>query len=91
MFPPKTRADVGMVQCVPARYGETTWRKNRRNKEEGRSMQRRGPVHAKPRSLTCADFEYFFTIPTSANILPRLRSCYHPLFLHLRIIVQLYM
>ena len=42
MFPPKTRADVGMVQCVPARYGKTTWRKNRRNKEERWSMQRGG-------------------------------------------------
>ena len=44
MFPLKTRADVGIVQCVPARYGKTTWRKNRRNKEEGRFMQRGGPV-----------------------------------------------
>ena len=44
MFPPKTRGDVGMMQCVPARYGKTTWRKNRRNKEEGRSMQRGGPL-----------------------------------------------
>ena len=44
MFPPKTRADVGMVQCVPARYGKTTWQKNRRNMEEGRSMQRGGPA-----------------------------------------------
>ena len=26
-------------------------------------MQQGGPVHAKPRSLTCADFEYVFTIP----------------------------
>ena len=44
MFPPKTRADVRMVQCVPARYGKTTWRKNRSNKlkEEGQSMQRGG-------------------------------------------------
>ena len=44
MFPPKTRADVGMVQCVPARYGKTTWQKNRRNKEEGQSTQRGGPA-----------------------------------------------
>ena len=44
MFPPKTKADVGKVQCVPARYVKTTWRKNCRNKEEGRSMQRRGPA-----------------------------------------------
>ena len=81
MFPPKTRADVGMVQCVPARYGKTTWRKNRRNKEEhwsmqregaSRSMQQGGPVHAKPRSLTCADFEYVFTIPTSCMDRPSL-------------------
>ena len=42
MFPPKTRTDVRMVQCVPARYGKTTWRKNRSNKEEGRLMQRGG-------------------------------------------------
>ena len=69
MFPPKTRADVGMVQCV-SRAQQTTWRKNRRNKEEGRSMQRRGQlVHAKPRSLTFANFEYICTIPTSGNIL----------------------
>ena len=33
------------------------------------SMQQGGLVHAKPRSLTCADFEY---VPTSANILPLL-------------------
>ena len=44
MFPSKTRADVGMVQCVPARYGKTTWQNNRRNKEERRSMQRGGAV-----------------------------------------------
>ena len=56
-----------------------------------RSMQQGGgPVHAKPRSLTCTDFEYVFIIPTSANILPYLWFCYHPLFLRLRIIVQLY-
>ena len=54
-------------------------------------MQGGGLVDAKPRTLTCADFDYVFTIPTSANILPLLRSCYHPLFLHLRIIVQVYM
>ena len=52
---------------------QTTWRKYRRNREEGRSMQQGGgPVHGKPRSLSCADFEYVFTIPTSANILLRL-------------------
>ena len=44
MFPPKSRADVGMVQCVPARYGKTTWRKNRSDKEERQSMQREGAV-----------------------------------------------
>ena len=70
MFPPRTRADVGMVQCVPARYGKTTWRKNRRNKEEGRSMQRGGP--ACPRKTQATDFEYICTIPTSGNILLRL-------------------
>ena len=57
MFPPKTREDVGMVQCVPARLNYLA--ENRRNKEEGWSMQRvgpagpcnkEGPVHAKPRS-----------------------------------------
>ena len=42
MFPPKTRADVGMVQCVPEKYGKTTWQKNHRNKEEGQFMQRGG-------------------------------------------------
>ena len=48
---------------------------NRRNKEEGQSMQKGGQpaaVHAKPRPLTFADFEYIYTIPTSGNILPRL-------------------
>ena len=44
MFLPNTRADVGMVQCVPARYGKTTWQKNRRNEEGGWSMQRGRPV-----------------------------------------------
>ena len=44
MFPPKTRADVRMVQCVPARYGKATRRKNRSNKEEGQFMQRGGTV-----------------------------------------------
>ena len=44
MFHLKTRADVGMVQCVSARYGKTTWQKNHRNKEEGRSMQRGRPA-----------------------------------------------
>ena len=64
MFPPKTSADVRMVQCVPARYGKTTWQKNLWNKEEGQYMQiggpaspcnkeDRGPIHAKTRSLTC--------------------------------------
>ena len=66
---------------------------NRSNKEEGRSMQRGGgggswsmqqggPVHTKPRSLTCADFEYVFTIPTSANIL--LHSFVHYMSLYCR-------
>ena len=41
------------------------------------------PVHAQPRSLTFADFEDICAIPTSGNILLRLQSCYHPLFLHL--------
>ena len=59
--------------------------------QPSRSMQQGGLVHAKPRSLTCADFEYVFTIPTSAYILPCLRSCYHTLFLRLCIIVQVYM
>ena len=72
MFPPKqqqTRADVGMVLCVPARYGKPPGRKTvgtRRGvvhakRGVSRSMQQGGgPVHAKPRSLTCADFEYVF-------------------------------
>ena len=43
---------------------------NRRNKEEGQSMQRGGqPVHTKPMTLTFGDFEYICTIPTSGNIL----------------------
>ena len=43
MLPPKTRADVERVLCVPAMYGKTTWWKNRMNKEEDWSMQRWGP------------------------------------------------
>ena len=38
----KKRADVGMVQFIPARYGKTPLQKNRRNKEEDLSMQRGG-------------------------------------------------
>ena len=36
----------------------------------GPCKERGQPVHAKPRSLTFADFEYISTIPTSGNILP---------------------
>ena len=32
-----------------------------------RSMQQGGLVDAKPSSLTCTDFEYVFTIPTSLH------------------------
>ena len=41
-----------------------------------RSMQQGGLVHAKPRSLICADFEYVFTIPTSmvGHLFQNLRS-----------------
>ena len=52
----------------------------------GRSMQQGGgPVHVKPRSLTCADFEYVFTIPISANILLHLlllHALQLPLYTH---------
>ena len=91
MFPPKTKADVGMVQCVSEEHGKppggktvgTRWRASP-CKEEGQA------VNAKPRSLTLSDFEDICTIPTSGNILRCLRSCYHPLFLHLHIVMQLW-
>ena len=51
------------------------------------------PVHAKPRSLTFANFEYICTIPTSGNILLHhlllhIHSSYSASSLHLQ--VQLY-
>ena len=79
MFPPKTRADAGMVRTCKVYMAKPPGGKKRMNKEEDQSMQQGGGlVHAKPRSLTCADFEYNFTIPTSANILPHLRSSLLP-------------
>ena len=83
MFPPKTRADVGMVQCVPARYGKTIWWKNRKNKEEGRSMQNPGHLHA----LTLNKLSPSIHLPTFC------RACSLATipFLCLHIIVQLYM
>ena len=62
-----------MVQCVYEGHadgkqpgGKTIGTRRRAGpcKEEGQ------PVHAEPRSLTFADFEYICTIPTSGNILP---------------------
>ena len=86
---PKTRADVGMMQCVSKGHGKPPGGKTvgtRRRacpcKEEGQ------PVHTKTRSLTFTDFEYICTIPTSGNILLCLQSCYH-LFRRLHIVMQL--
>ena len=91
MFPPKTRTDVGMVQCVAEGHGKPPGRKTVGTRRRAGSCKEEGqPVHAKPRSLTFADFDYIqCTIPTSGNILRCLRSCYHPLFLHLHIVMQL--
>ena len=47
MFPPKTRADVEIVQCVPARYGKTTWQKNVGTRRWAGPCKEGGqPVHA---------------------------------------------
>ena len=75
MFPPKTRADVGMVQCVSEGHSKPLGRKTVGTRRRAGPCKEGGqPVHAKPRSLTFVDFEYICTIPTSGNILPRLRS-----------------
>ena len=90
MFPPNTRADVRMVQCASEEHGKPPDGTNVGTRRRAGPCKRGGqPVHAKPRSLTFADFEYICTIPTSGNILLCLRSCYHPLFLHLHIVIQL--
>ena len=74
MFPPETRADVGMVQCLSERHGTSRGGKTVGTRRvDGLSMHRGGQlVHAKPRSLIFADFENTGTIPTSGNILPHL-------------------
>ena len=71
MFPPKTRTDVGMVQCVAEGHGKPPGRKTVGTRRRAGPCKEEGqPVHAKPRSLTFADFEYIqCTIPTSGNIL----------------------
>ena len=73
MFPPKRRADVGMVQCVTGGHGKSPGAKTVGTRRRAGPCKEEGqPVHAKPRSLTFADFEYIRTIPTSGNILLRL-------------------
>ena len=58
MFPPKTRADVGMVQCVTERHGKPPSRKTVGTRRRADPCKEEGqPVHAKPRSLTFADFD----------------------------------
>ena len=79
MFPPKTKADVGMVQCVFEGYDKPPGRKQGGPCKEGTSLSTQNQViniH-----VTFSVFEYICTIPTFGNILLRLRSCYHPLFL----------
>ena len=71
MFPPKTRADVGMVQCASEGHGKPAGGKTIGTRRRAGPCKEGGqPVHTKPRSLTFADFEYICTIPTSGNILP---------------------
>ena len=68
-FPPKSRADVGMVQCVSKGHGKQPGRKTVGTRRIADPCKDRDqPVHAKPRSLTFTDFEYICTIPTSGNI-----------------------
>ena len=70
MFPPKTRADVGMVQCVSEGHGKPPGRKTVGTRRGGPCKEEGQPVHAKPRSLAFADFEYNLHHPyTSGNIL----------------------
>ena len=72
LFPPKTRADVGMVQCVSEGHGKPPGRKTIGTRRRGGPCKEGAqPVHAKPRSIRFADFEYICTIPTSGNILLR--------------------
>ena len=86
----ETRVDVGMVQCASEGHGKPTGGKPIKTRRRAGPCKEGGqPVHAKPRSLTFTDFEYICTIPTSGNILLHLWSCYHPLFLHLHIVMQL--
>ena len=70
MFPPKTRADEGMVQCVSEGHGKPPGGKTVGTRRRAGPCKEGGqPVHAKPRSLTFADFEFICTISTSGNIL----------------------
>ena len=94
MFSPKSRADVGMAQRVFEGHGKLPGGKPLGTRRRaGPRKEGNQPVHAKPRSLTFADFEYICTIPTSGNILPHLlllhnHSGYSASLSHLQ--VQLY-
>ena len=49
MFPPKTRANVGMVQCASEGHGKPTGRKTVRTRRRAGPCKEGGqPVHTKP-------------------------------------------
>ena len=55
----KTRADVGMVQGVSEEHGKPPGGKTiGTRRRDSPCKEGDQPVHAKPRSLTFADFEY---------------------------------
>ena len=56
MIPPKTRVDVGMVQCASEGHGKATGGKTVGTRRRVGPCKEGGqPVHAKHRSLTFAD------------------------------------
>ena len=54
MSPPKTRANVRIVQCVSEEHGKPPGEKNVETRRAGPCKEGGQPVHAKPRSLTFA-------------------------------------
>ena len=56
LFPPKTRADVGMVQCVAEGHGKPPGRKNIDTRRASPCKEEGQPVHAKPRSSVQCHF-----------------------------------
>ena len=60
MFPSKTRADVGMVQCVAKEHGKPPGRKTVGTRRRAGPCKEEGqPVHAKPRSVTSLTLNTF--------------------------------